>query len=249
MRSRVSATVYVPLAAVILMLVATAAYLWSTETVRVPDLRGLAVVDARHTIETDGLKLGETTRPDGTKANRFELVESQSPHAGTRARLGTPVDLGVVEPTARYAPSLVGLFADDARAILKEKGIAADLLDTGGTIPVPVPYRDPTEYQGQLGRLKAVDLNWSIVTTQLPAPGDLVLPGRPLQARAVAPHNPSAHSDADMHEVMGVHGVFYLRYGLRGTRHCLVCHGPSAGCSEAPSCHSGPAYSFPGVEQ
>ena len=96
----------------------------ATETVLVPNLRGLEEGDAEATLETYGLRLG-TVKPEASD-QPVDTIISQDPAAGEKLEKGQAVDVTISAGQEEgEVPSLIGLTSpEDARSALEEVGLA-----------------------------------------------------------------------------------------------------------------------------
>ncbi len=99
---------------------------FSGEGIRVPDVTGMTLDEARRALEQAGLKLGaltpdasDTTAPQGT-------VLSQDPAAGASVDKGSAVDIVVAGSGNVVVPDLVGLSQTDAEAAIAAAGLALE---------------------------------------------------------------------------------------------------------------------------
>ncbi len=86
--------------------------------VRVPDVSGMTVEEARQALETIGLRasaFGAMTP--------YSLVGAQKPAAGSLAQSGDEVQLQPDEKRSLRVPNLVGMSVDEAEAKLKDAGL------------------------------------------------------------------------------------------------------------------------------
>jgi serine/threonine-protein kinase len=101
-------------------------------TVRVPDVQGLTVPQARDALTEAGLRLGEQTPQNSDQVPEGNIID-QSPVADAELEEGKAVNVTVsagVEQTT--VPALVGLSLDEASQVLREAG-----LRLGDTTPKP----------------------------------------------------------------------------------------------------------------
>ncbi len=169
------------------------------DTVRVPDVTGLTVEQAREELQGAGLTLGETTEQNDDRVPVGNIID-QSPEASTEVDEGGAVDVTVsagVEETA--VPSLVGLSLDEARQALRE----ADL-ELGDTRPVPSeePRGTVTRVDPAEGDTVPVGQHGRRPLRQRQQPG--ARRGRPLGGRGPLPHRggrlhaePARHQETD----------------------------------------------------
>lgn len=105
--------------------------------VDMPNLEGLSFRFAVDKLEKNHLKLGDTTyKPNFMKGSVLEQeYKGQKIAFGTKIRWGSSIDLilgGGLEPVQLPVPDLVGLTVEQARSLLKDKGIIlAAILATG----------------------------------------------------------------------------------------------------------------------
>ena len=104
-----------------------------------PSLEGLSYRFALDKLEKNHLKLGDTTnRPDFMKGSVLEQdYKGKKIQPGSKIRWGSSIDLvigGGLEAQKIQVPDLIGLTVDQARAVLKEKGVILAAILTSGTI-------------------------------------------------------------------------------------------------------------------
>lgn len=92
------------------------------ETVKVPDLKGLALFKAKDVLKSDGLAAGMVTREfneDVTKG----FVISTDPQAGTKRHAGSAIALVVSKGSPVEVPEVTGSSVEDATAELEDSGL------------------------------------------------------------------------------------------------------------------------------
>ncbi|WP_189190414.1 Stk1 family PASTA domain-containing Ser/Thr kinase [Streptomyces albiflavescens] len=92
------------------------------ETVKVPDLKGLALFKAKEVLKGDGLAAGMVTRKfseDVTKG----FVISSDPEAGTKRHAGSAIALVVSKGSPVEVPEVTGASVEDATAELEDSGL------------------------------------------------------------------------------------------------------------------------------
>jgi len=114
------------------------------ETVRVPDVTGLTVQQARDELQAVNLDVGEVTEEEDEQVPEGNIID-QTPESQTEVEEGDTVDVtvsaGVAETTV---PQIVGLSLDEASQALRDAN-----LKVGDT--TPVPSKDP---QGTVRRVE-----------------------------------------------------------------------------------------------
>ncbi|MER6555353.1 Stk1 family PASTA domain-containing Ser/Thr kinase [Streptomyces sp. NPDC001725] len=112
------------------------------ETVKVPDVEGLALADARRELKKWGLAPGMATREFSEEIDRGKVIRTD-PRAGTERHTDSAVALVVSKGSPVDVPDVTGLSVDDATAALDEAGLKAEVL----------PERvDSAEAQGEIAR-------------------------------------------------------------------------------------------------
>ncbi|MEU9493968.1 Stk1 family PASTA domain-containing Ser/Thr kinase [Streptomyces sp. NPDC048215] len=112
------------------------------ETVKVPDVEGLALADARRELKKWGLAPGMATREFSEEIDRGKVIRTD-PRAGTERHTDSAVALVVSKGSPVGVPDVTGLSVDDATAALDEAGLKAEVL----------PERvDSAEAQGEIAR-------------------------------------------------------------------------------------------------
>lgn len=91
------------------------------ETAEVPNLRGLALTEARQQLEEAGLTPGEETRAFSEEVPRGSVIETD-PEPGTEMRPGMAVDLVVSRGAKTTVPDVTGLGENAAVRTLTEAG-------------------------------------------------------------------------------------------------------------------------------
>jgi beta-lactam-binding protein with PASTA domain len=107
--------------------------------VDMPNLEGLSFRFAVDKLEKDHLKLGDTTyKPNFMKGSVLEQdYKGQKIAFGTKIRWGSSIDLvlgGGLEPVQIPVPDLTGLTVEQARALLKDKGIILAAILAAGNV-------------------------------------------------------------------------------------------------------------------
>ena len=112
------------------------------ETVKVPDVEGLALADARRELKKWGLAPGMATREFSEEIDRGKVIRTD-PRAGTERHTDSAVALVVSKGSPVGVPDVTGLSVDDATAALDEAGLKAEVL----------PERvNSAEAQGEIAR-------------------------------------------------------------------------------------------------
>ena len=112
------------------------AYLSSgSDQVDVPDLSGMTQDQARSTLKSVGLELGNVTSVDSEK-EKDRIVE-QDPATGTKVKKGTTVGVSISsgKPAQVEIPTVVGMGRDDAEAQLKALGLTVTVEEVAGNQP------------------------------------------------------------------------------------------------------------------
>ncbi|MFD9767222.1 Stk1 family PASTA domain-containing Ser/Thr kinase [[Kitasatospora] papulosa] len=112
------------------------------ETVKVPDVEGLALADARRELKKWGLAPGMATREFSEEIDRGKVIRTD-PRAGTERHTDSAVALVVSKGSPVDVPDVTGLSVDEATAALDEAGLKAEVL----------PERvNSAEAQGEIAR-------------------------------------------------------------------------------------------------
>ncbi|MEW2059445.1 Stk1 family PASTA domain-containing Ser/Thr kinase [Streptomyces sp. NPDC007002] len=112
------------------------------EIVRVPDVAGASLADARRTLKKVGLVPGMVTREFSEDVARGEVIGTD-PRAGTDRRPDTAVALVVSKGAPVDVPDVTGLSAEDATAELEAEGLKAEVLP--GRVHSPEAAGEVTE--------------------------------------------------------------------------------------------------------
>ncbi|MFD9290509.1 Stk1 family PASTA domain-containing Ser/Thr kinase [Streptomyces sp. NPDC060030] len=97
------------------------------ETVKVPDVEGLALADARRELKQWGLAPGMVTREFSEEIDRGKVIRTD-PRTGTERHTDSAVALVVSKGSPVDVPDVTGLSVDDATAALDEAGLKAEVL-------------------------------------------------------------------------------------------------------------------------
>ncbi|MBM7438463.1 Stk1 family PASTA domain-containing Ser/Thr kinase [Streptomyces sp. HB132] len=97
------------------------------ETVKVPDVKGLALADARRELKKWGLAPGMVTREFSEEIDRGKVIRTD-PRTGTERHTDSAVALVVSKGSPVDVPDVTGLSVDDAKAALDEAGLKAEVL-------------------------------------------------------------------------------------------------------------------------
>ncbi|MFE4694098.1 Stk1 family PASTA domain-containing Ser/Thr kinase [Streptomyces sp. NPDC056749] len=97
------------------------------ETVKVPDVEGLALADARRELKKWGLAPGMVTREFSEEIDRGKVIRTD-PRTGTERHTDSAVALVVSKGSPVDVPDVSGLSVDDATAALDEVGLKAEVL-------------------------------------------------------------------------------------------------------------------------
>ncbi|MFJ6660632.1 Stk1 family PASTA domain-containing Ser/Thr kinase [Streptomyces sp. NPDC091377] len=92
------------------------------ETVRVPDLQGMALDRAKDLLKEEGLEPGMVTREFHATVAKGSVVRSE-PTGGTERRAGSAVALVVSKGSPVDVPDVTGEELESARALLQEAGL------------------------------------------------------------------------------------------------------------------------------
>jgi len=102
------------------------------QTVRVPNVVGETLENARYILENEGLKLGEVTQVNDSNTPEGVIVV-QSPKRGSTVEVGQAVDVtvssGTGQSTQLNMPNLLGMSLSDARNKLLEDGLELYRID------------------------------------------------------------------------------------------------------------------------
>ena len=112
------------------------AYLSSgSDQVDVPDLSGMTQDQARSTLKSVGLELGNVTSVDSEKEK--DRIVDQDPATGTKVKKGTTVGVSVSNGKAAQVeiPTVVGMGREDAEAQLKALGLTVTVEEVAGNQP------------------------------------------------------------------------------------------------------------------
>ncbi|MYR71431.1 MULTISPECIES: Stk1 family PASTA domain-containing Ser/Thr kinase [unclassified Streptomyces] len=97
------------------------------EVLKVPDVEGLSLPDARRQLKEAGFEQGMVTREFSEEVARGEVVRTDPP-VGTERHAGSGVALVVSEGAPVDVPDVTGLDVEDATAELAEAGLKAKVL-------------------------------------------------------------------------------------------------------------------------
>ncbi|MEU8704443.1 Stk1 family PASTA domain-containing Ser/Thr kinase [Streptomyces sp. NPDC048565] len=97
------------------------------EIVKVPDVEGLALADARRELTKTGLAPGMETREFSEEIDRGKVIRTD-PQAGTERHPDSAVALVVSKGSPVDVPDVTGLSVEDATAALDEEGLKAKVL-------------------------------------------------------------------------------------------------------------------------
>ncbi|MFF0567863.1 Stk1 family PASTA domain-containing Ser/Thr kinase [Streptomyces sp. NPDC004041] len=112
------------------------------EIVRVPDVAGASLADARRALKKVGLVPGMVTREFSEDVARGEVIGTD-PRAGTDRRPDTAVALVVSKGAPVDVPDVTGLSAEEATAELEAEGLKAEVLP--GRVHSPEAAGEVTE--------------------------------------------------------------------------------------------------------
>ncbi|NEC79187.1 PASTA domain-containing protein, partial [Streptomyces sp. SID7958] len=96
------------------------------QTVRVPDIDGYRLDEARSLLKDDGLEPGMVTREFSEDVPRGSVIATK-PVKGTKVRAGSAVALTVSKGRPVDLPDVTGDELDDARAELEEAGLVVEV--------------------------------------------------------------------------------------------------------------------------
>ncbi|MGR3873125.1 Stk1 family PASTA domain-containing Ser/Thr kinase [Streptomyces graminifolii] len=99
------------------------------ETVKVPDLTGVALDRAQSRLKRDGLAAGMVTREFSDDVPKGSVI-STSPDAGTERHAGSAIALTVSKGGAVDVPDVTGEDLEDAKADLQEAGLTVKVAAT-----------------------------------------------------------------------------------------------------------------------
>ncbi|MFI9624302.1 Stk1 family PASTA domain-containing Ser/Thr kinase [Streptomyces sp. NPDC052042] len=97
------------------------------EIVKVPDVQGLALADAKRDLKEVGLVPGMVTEEFSGETARGEVIRTD-PAAGAERHSGSAVALVVNKGAPVDVPDVTGLSVEDATAALDEEGLKAEVL-------------------------------------------------------------------------------------------------------------------------
>ncbi|MFF5722219.1 Stk1 family PASTA domain-containing Ser/Thr kinase [[Kitasatospora] papulosa] len=97
------------------------------ETVKVPDVEGLALADARRELKKWGLAPGMATREFSEEIDRGKVIRTD-PRTGTERHTDSAVALVVSKGSPVGVPDVTGLSVEDATAALDEAGLKTEVL-------------------------------------------------------------------------------------------------------------------------
>ncbi|MFI8004452.1 Stk1 family PASTA domain-containing Ser/Thr kinase [Streptomyces sp. NPDC086010] len=97
------------------------------EIVKVPDVGGMTLADARRELKEAGLAPGMVTREFSEETGRGEVVRTD-PEAGAERHPDSAVALVVSKGSPVDVPDLTGMGVDEAKAALEEAGLKAEVL-------------------------------------------------------------------------------------------------------------------------
>jgi serine/threonine-protein kinase len=97
------------------------------EIVKVPDVQGLSLTDARHALKKAGLVPGMVTKEFSEETGRGKVIRTD-PGAGTERHSDSAVALVVSKGTPVDVPDVTGLSVKEATAALDEEGLKAEVL-------------------------------------------------------------------------------------------------------------------------
>lgn len=124
------------------------------EIVRVPDVEGLALADARRELKKAGLVPGMVTREFSEEIARGEVIRTD-PGTGTQRHPDSAVALVISRGSPVDVPDVTGLDVEDATAALDEAGLRAEVLpgrvdsvEAEGTIARQTPGGDTEAAEG-----------------------------------------------------------------------------------------------------
>jgi hypothetical protein len=150
----------------------------------------------------------------------FSEVVSQTPSPGSRVLVGTQVELRTeLRFTGARVPDVLGMFDDEARRLVAERGLVPEV-----TPPLP---KEPVGEADSYPVLNAPHPSMGVITTQSPAPGTVLAFGRRVTLVRWS-HSQRGRTPPS------IHGLVYLRYGESGTGRCQSCH--TGGCTRG-GCH------------
>ncbi|MDO5026226.1 MAG: penicillin-binding transpeptidase domain-containing protein [Tissierellia bacterium] len=105
------------------------------ELIRVPDITGLSIAEAKEELR----KLGLSLDYDESKMSYFNIITQQSPEPDGYIEKKASIKLMEVDKTNIIAPNLVDMKKEDAIKFLKDQKIKFDLAGQGDTIKEQLP--------------------------------------------------------------------------------------------------------------
>ncbi|MBC8071384.1 MAG: PASTA domain-containing protein [Deltaproteobacteria bacterium] len=135
-----------------------------SEDVKVPELVGKTIDEARRAVQEAGLDLADPTPEVSDKPK--STVLRQSPPAQEAAKRGSIVRLVVAEPASIEVPKLTGLYLGKAKKTITDSGLAI----------------------GPIKRVEHAELGEGYVMRQTPVAGEHVPPGTDVELVVVAPN-------------------------------------------------------------
>jgi len=137
--------------------------------ISMPNIIGYSLRNAQYTLESMGLKLGDTTtRVDFAKNTVLEMSVNGKPlKAGDKVKIGSSVDLVIASGRGEdviSVPNLIGLSLTEARILLEQYG-----LSVGSIVPPNFPDRENAFVYRQEPSRRAAD-----GTIQRIRPGQLI---------------------------------------------------------------------------
>lgn len=135
-----------------------------SEEVKVPELVGKTIDEARRAVQEAGLDLADPTPEASDKP--ASTVLRQSPPAQEAAKRGSIVRLVVAEPASIEVPKFTGLYLGKAKKSITDAGLAI----------------------GSIKRVEHAELGEGYVMRQTPVAGEKVPPGTEVELVVVAPN-------------------------------------------------------------
>jgi beta-lactam-binding protein with PASTA domain len=135
-----------------------------TEDVKVPELVGKSIDEARRAVQEAGLDLADPTPEVSDKP--ADTVLRQSPPAQESAKRGAIVRLVVAAPASIEVPKFTGLYLGKAKKAITDAGLAV----------------------GPIKRVEHAELGEGYVMRQTPVAGEKVPPGTEVELVVVAPN-------------------------------------------------------------
>ncbi|MGX1473961.1 UNVERIFIED_CONTAM: serine/threonine protein kinase [Streptomyces canus] len=125
------------------------------QTVKVPDVQGDALSNARTRLKAEGLQPGMVTREFSDDVPKGFVI-STDPEDGTTLRAGSAIALTVSKGAPVDVPDVTGEDLADARADLTEAGLKVKIATTPGSTPSTTRARSPSRPRSATARRPTV---------------------------------------------------------------------------------------------